>query len=150
MSLGTPGLQKWASRYWECPGWEQFAFEDLEGHTDKYAVHLKSFKIKTIRLTLESQNISEHNPTPSLSLSYYQGMFFFLFNFKPFGQGVLWIWQKETENKSDPKSRSKAFILLTKPQIKMKEKRCVQISSKHLLSVFWMTLFSNNLQKFKS
>ena len=92
------------------------------------AVHLKSFKIKAILLNLESQYMSEHNPTLSLILS---EIFSCLFNFKPFGQDVLWIdkktvYEEETENKS----RSQAFMLITKPQIKMKEKQCVQSQTK--------------------
>lgn len=114
------------------------------------AVHLKSFKIKAILLNLESQYMSEHNPTLSLSLSYYQGIFSCLFNFKPFGQGVLWIWQKNCvwggnrEQESIP-----SFHADNQTTNQDEGKTMCPISYKNLPSIFWMTLFSNNLQNQK-
>lgn len=145
MSLGTPGLQKWASRYWECPGWEQFAFENLEGHT----VKLFSWRVSKSKPScwiFQSQSMSEHNPTLSLSLIL-SGDFLQLFKLQT-------TWTRRTlnltkklrirgGNKEQERSKegSKAFILLTRPQIKMKEKRCVQISSKNLP---WDPLFQQS------
>lgn len=65
MSLGTPGLQKWASRYWECPGWEQFAFEDFEGHTVKLFI----WRVSKSKLSCWIWNLSTCRNTIPLSLS---------------------------------------------------------------------------------
>ena len=154
MSLGTPGLQKWASGYWECPGWEQFALEDLEGHTVK--LFFEEFQNQSYPAEF---GISVHVGTQSHSLSLSLSLilsrdFLQLFNVQNnwtrrtlnLTKNYVWGGNKEQERSTE---QSKAFILLTKPQIKMKEKRCVQISSKHVPSSFWMTLFSNNLQNHK-
>lgn len=111
------------------------------------AVQLKSFKIKTILLNF---SISVHVGTQSHSLSLsliLSGDFLQLFKLQT-------TWTRRTlnltkklrirgGNKEQERSKegSKAFILLTRPQIKMKEKRCVQISSKNLP---WDPLFQQS------